>query len=181
VLKKTITYKDFNDEEVTEDFYFHLSKAELIEIELSHQGGLAESLRRIVASSDGKAIITEFKNIIMGAYGQRSPDGRRFVKSQDLRDEFAASPAYDVLFVELVTDTQAAIDFINGIVPSGLIEEAAKMVEAAGVNNTPAQVEPSTPPTEATIISRKEVEEMSTGEFAQLSGRIASGEVVLGD
>jgi hypothetical protein len=178
VLKKTITYTDFNDEEVQEDFYFHLSKAELIEIELSHQGGLAESLRRIVASEDGKAIITEFKEIILGAYGQRSPDGRRFIKNQDLRDEFLTSPAYDVLFVELVTDTDAAIAFINGIVPKGLVEEAAKVVEAAGANNTPAQVGP---PVDPVIISKAEINEMPPDEFAALGKRLADGEVVLGD
>jgi hypothetical protein len=178
VLKKTITYKDFNDEEVTEDFYFHLSKSELITIELSHQGGLAESLRKIVASEDGKAIITEFSSIILGAYGQRSPDGRRFIKNQDLRDEFATSQAYDALFVELVTDTDAAIAFINGIVPSGLVEEAAKMVEAAGASNTPPQVDP---PRELTIISRAEVDAMDAEEFKTLGPRIANGEVVLGN
>ena len=174
MLKKTIKYKDFNDEEVTEDFYFHLSKAELIEIELSHQGGLAESLRKIVASEDGKAIITEFKNIILGAYGQRSPDGRKFIKNQDLRDEFVASPAYDVLFVELVTDTDAAIEFINGIVPAGMVEDAAKMVEAAGTK----QVDPPRP---FTILTKAEVDAMPAEEFQKLAPRIASGEVVLGD
>ena len=82
MLKKTITYEDFNGDKVSEDFFFHLSKAELVELELSHKGGLSEALKRIVESEDGKAIIAEFKNIILSSYGQRSDDGKRFVKNQ---------------------------------------------------------------------------------------------------
>jgi hypothetical protein len=128
VLKKVIKYTNvFTDEEVEETFYFHLSKAELIELEMSTPGGLSESLKRIVASEDGKQIIAEFKNIILMAYGVRSEDGRFFKKNQEVRDEFQSSEAYSVLFFELVTDTDAAIDFITGVVPAGLAEEAAEI------------------------------------------------------
>ena len=99
MLKKTITYEDFNGEERSEDFFFHLSKAELVELEMSHQGGLSEALKRIVAAEDAKSIIAEFKNIILSAYGQRSEDGRRFTKNQTLRDEFESTEAYSVLFM----------------------------------------------------------------------------------
>lgn len=176
MLKKTITYEDFNGEEVSEDFYFHLSKAELVEMELSHKDGLGAALQRIVAAEDGKAIIKEFKGIILGAYGKRSEDGRRFIKSQILRDEFESSEAYSTLFVELVTDTDAAIEFINGIVPKNMAEEAAKMV-----NNTPAQLAPVVEPVEAVIVSRSEMNEMPAEEFVKLGPRIASGEVILGE
>lgn len=125
MLKKTITYKDFNDQEVSEDFYFHLSKAELVELEMSHRGGLSASLERIVASEDNKSIVQEFKNIILTAYGEKSDDGRRFIKNQELRDSFASTEAYSTLFMELVTDVNAATEFINGIMPAGLPEEAA--------------------------------------------------------
>jgi hypothetical protein len=129
VLKKTITYTDFNEEEVSEDFFFHLSKAELVELELSHEGGLSAALERIVAAEDGKSIIAEFKNIILGSYGQKSLDGRRFVKNAQLREEFESSEAYSVLFMELVTNTDAAIEFVNGIIPQGMEEEMGQLAE----------------------------------------------------
>lgn len=177
MLKKTITYEDFNGEEVSEDFYFHLSKAELITMELSHQGGLGAALQRIVAAEDGKAIIAEFKGIILGAYGKRSDDGRRFIKSQILRDEFESSEAYSTLFVELVTDTDAAIEFINGVVPKKLVDEAALVA-----NNTASpQIPPLVEPVEPIILSRVQVELMSTEEFTKLGPRIASGEIILGE
>lgn len=131
MLKKTITYEDFNGDTVSEDFFFHLSQAELVELELSHEGGLSESLKKIVAAEDGKAIISEFKNIIMTSYGVRSPDGKRFVKNQALRDEFESTEAYSTLFMELVMDTDAAITFVNGIVPAKMAVEAAKLAESS--------------------------------------------------
>jgi hypothetical protein len=127
LLKKRITYTDFNGEMTTEEFYFHLSKAELIEMEMSHKGGLHEYLQRIVASEDGKAIIEEFKDLILAAYGKRSEDGKRFIKNQDLRDEFASSEAYSQLFFELCTDAEKAAEFITGIVPPGLGDELANL------------------------------------------------------
>lgn len=142
MLKKTIKYKDFNDEEVSEDFYFHLSKAELVELEMSHEGGLSASLQNIIAAEDGKGIIKEFKNIILSAYGRKSPDGRRFIKSQELRDDFQASEAYSELFMELVTNTDAAIEFINGIIPQGMAEEAAKLASVGTPGNQPTPTEP---------------------------------------
>jgi hypothetical protein len=123
VLKKTITYEDFNGDTVSEDFYFNLSKAELVELETSHKEGLAESIKKIIEDQDGAGIIREFKKIILKAYGKRSPDGRRFIKNQDIRDEFESTEAYSVLFMELVTDAEAAADFINAVVPHGLIAE----------------------------------------------------------
>jgi hypothetical protein len=132
VLKKTITYQDFNGEMVSEDFFFHLSKAELVELEMSHSDGLSASLQRIIDAEDNKSIVAEFKNIILTAYGKRSSDGRRFTKNQELRDEFISTEAYSALFMELITDTDAAIEFVNGIIPQGLTEEAAK---AAGIDS----------------------------------------------
>lgn len=173
MLKKTITYEDFNGETVSEDFFFHLSKAELVEMELSYEGGLSEALKRIVAAEDTKAIISEFKKIVLGSYGKRSDDGRRFIKNQELRDEFESTEAYSTLFMELVTDTSAAIEFINGIVPSGLAEEAAQVVNAEKPALT-AVAEPQ-------IITRAEIQEMSGSEFAQLGARIASGEVKIAE
>jgi hypothetical protein len=125
VLKKTITYENFNGEHVSEDFYFHLSKAELVEMELSQPGGMQQHLQEIVTSEDGKAIIAEFKTIILQSYGERSEDGKRFIKTQALRDEFSSTEAYSQLFFELCTDAEKAAEFVNGIIPTGLAEEVA--------------------------------------------------------
>jgi hypothetical protein len=94
MLKKTITYESFDgDEKYTEDFYFHLSKAELVEIEMSHKGGLSNSIQNIVDAEDGKTIMEEFKKIILMAYGKKSADGKRFIKNEVYREDFIASNA----------------------------------------------------------------------------------------
>lgn len=118
MLKKTFTYTDFNGVERTEDHYFNLSKAELMEMELSTTGGLAEMINKIVAAQDAPAIVKMFKELVLKAYGQKSADGRRFIKSQELSDEFSQTEAYSQLFMELATDADAAAQFVNGIVPA---------------------------------------------------------------
>lgn len=117
MLKKTFTYTDFNGVERTEDHYFNLSKAELMEMELSTTGGLAEMINKIVAAQDAPAIVKIFKELVLKAYGQKSADGRRFIKSKELSDEFSQTEAYSQLFMELATDADAAAAFVNGIVP----------------------------------------------------------------
>ena len=117
MLKKTFTYTDYNGVERTEDHYFNLSKAELMEMELSTTGGLAEMINKIVAAQDAPAIVKIFKELVLKAYGQKSADGRRFVKSAELSDEFSQTEAYSQLFMELATDADAAAAFVNGIVP----------------------------------------------------------------
>jgi hypothetical protein len=174
VLKKTVTYEDFNGEEVTEDLYFHLSKAELIEMEMSHRGGLSEALKRIVAAEDGKAIIAEFKNIILGAYGKRSDDGRRFVKNQTLREEFESSEAYSTLFMELVTDTDSAINFINGIVPAKMAQEVGQLAEKKEATVTPLPPRIEVGPIQLT---KADIDEMPAEELKEITPRIASGEI----
>ena len=118
MIKKTITYVDYNDVERTEDFYFNLSKAELMEIEMSTSGGLVEMINRIVSAQDAPAIIKVFKDLILKAYGVKSLDGKRFEKSDKLRTEFEQTEAYSQLFMELSTDADAASKFVNGIMPS---------------------------------------------------------------
>ncbi len=174
MLKKTITYKDFNDEEVSEDFFFHLSKAELVELEMSHQGGLSEALKRIVAAEDGKSIIAEFKNIILSAYGKKSDDGRRFIKNQQLRDEFESTEAYSTLFMELVTQTDKAVEFINGIIPTGMAEDVAKLVE-----KKPELAVAETP--EPEMVTQAEMEAMSQEDLRSLGVRLASGEAKIAE
>lgn len=117
MLKKTITYTDYNGNERTEDFYFNLTKAEIMEMELGTTGGLSEMIQRIVSAQDAPAIIKIFKELVLKAYGQKSADGKRFIKSDELSTEFAQTEAYSQLFMELATDADAAAKFVNGIVP----------------------------------------------------------------
>jgi hypothetical protein len=175
VLKKTITYEDFNGETVSEDFFFHLSKAELVELEMSQDGGLSAALTRIVAAEDSKSIIAEFKKIILRAYGKRSDDGRRFIKNQELRDEFESTEAYSVLFMELVTNTDAAIEFINGVIPAGMAEEAAQV--ASGEEKPPDPALTVVPE----IVTREQISKMSEEELRHLGARISSGEAKVAD
>lgn len=118
MLKLTRTYSDYNGGTRTEDFYFNLTQAEITEMEVSVDGGLVEMINRIVAAQDGKQIIALFKDIILRAYGEKSPDGKRFIKTQELRDAFAQTEAYSDLFMELATDSNAAANFVNGIIPA---------------------------------------------------------------
>lgn len=124
MLKKTITYTDYNGTTRKEDFYFNLTQAEVTELEVSVEGGLVEMINRIVAAQNGKVIIETFKDIILRAYGEKSPDGRRFIKNQEVRDAFAQTEAYSKLFMELATDAKAASEFVNGIVPPKTEKEA---------------------------------------------------------
>lgn len=126
MLKKTITYTDYNGTERTEDFYFNLSKAELAEMELEIPGGMTEMLKRITAAQDTPSLVKIFKDLILRSYGVKSDDGKRFIKSQQLRDEFSQTEAYSELFMALSTDANAASEFINGIVPADVAKESAK-------------------------------------------------------
>jgi hypothetical protein len=118
MLKKTITYTDYNGNERTEDFYFNLSKAEIMEMELSTTGGIAEMVRKIVSAQDTPALVKIFKDLILKAYGEKSADGKRFIKSEELRDAFSQTEAYSELFMELSTNADAAAKFVNGILPN---------------------------------------------------------------
>lgn len=119
MLKKTITYNDYNDVERTEDFWFNLSKAEILEMEMSTAGGLAEMIQNIVATQDVPAIVKIFKELILKAYGKKSPDGKRFIKSDEIATEFSQTEAYSNLFMELATNADEAAKFVNGIIPAG--------------------------------------------------------------
>lgn len=117
MLKKTISYVDYDGNDRTEDFYFNLNKAEIVELELGTTGGLTKTLEKIVQEKDNKRIVEYFKDIILKAYGEKSADGRRFVKSQELRDAFEQTEAYAELFMELSSNAKAAAEFVSGIVP----------------------------------------------------------------
>lgn len=137
MLKRTIKYTDFNDQQVEEVLYFNLTKAELLEMELSANNGFGDTLQRIIAAKDNQALIAEFKKIILGSYGKKSEDGKRFIKSKELREEFEQSAAYSELFMELATDENAASDFIRGVIPTDLGQELDKEIKEAGKNALP--------------------------------------------
>ena len=118
MLKKTVTYTDYNGVERTEDFYFNLTKAEVTEMELSTAGGLEAMIRKIVAEKDAPAIVKIFKELVLKAYGEKSPDGRRFIKNDEVREAFSQTEAYSDIFMELATDADAAAAFVNGIIPN---------------------------------------------------------------
>lgn len=126
MLKKSITYTDYNGVERTEDHYFNLSKAEIMEMELSTTGGLTEYIQRIVAAKDSPTIVKIFKELILKAYGEKSPDGKRFIKSDELSTAFSQTEAYSQLFMELATDENKAAAFVNGIVPSDISKQLDK-------------------------------------------------------
>lgn len=125
MLKETMTYTDYNGVERTEDFYFNLTKAEIMEMEMGTTGGMAEMIQRIVAAQDGPAIIKIFKDLVLKAYGQKSPDGKRFIKNDALREEFEQTEAYSQLFMKLATDADAAAKFVNGIMPADLVQQSS--------------------------------------------------------
>ena len=125
MLKKIITYTDYNGVERTEPFYFNLSKAELMEMELGVTGGMTEMLNKIINAKDGPSLMKTFKEMIMKAYGVKSDDGKRLIKSEELSIAFTQTEAYSVLFMELITDDKAAADFVNGIIPNEIQAEVA--------------------------------------------------------
>lgn len=137
MLKKTIKYTDFNGVERTEDFYFNLTKAELTEMQLEKDGGLDTKIRKIVESKNIPEIIKMFKEIVLKAYGIKSDDGKRFMKSDKIREEFASTNAYSELFMELASNAEKASAFVNGILPTGLVpaEDAKALAQPESKNN----------------------------------------------
>ena len=133
MLKKRIAYTDYNGTKREEDFYFNLNKAEIMEMEMSTTGGLTEMINRIIETQDAPSIIKVFKDIIMKSYGEKSPDGKRFVKNQELSEAFAQTEAYSELFMELASDSEAASKFVNGIIPEDMAAEVAKQQKQASL------------------------------------------------
>lgn len=168
MLKKTVTYEDpFTGTEVSEDLYFNLTRAEIIEMEMGVEGGLKEHLEGIARAENGKQIMDEMKGIILKAYGKRTDNGK-FIKNPQIREEFESSEAYSTLFVEMVTQADAAVEFVNGIMPKGLadIQEELPDVERPNL----AVVE------EPRKLNRVEAAEM---DAAELRSGLAEGRYIL--
>lgn len=124
MLKKTISYVDYNGNERTEDFYFNLTKAEIAEMELSTVGGLTQMLRGMIAAQDMPAIVKFVKDLVLKSYGKKSPDGKRFIKSPELSEEFMQTEAYSQLFMELSTNADETSAFVTGILPEDIRAQA---------------------------------------------------------
>lgn len=123
MLKREIKYEDFDGNEVTEVFYFNLSKPELIELEVEQKGGLSAWIEGIVKSNDNKEIIAAFKKLVLLAYGEKSEDGKRFVKNDEIREDFSHTAAYQALFMDLAMNAGAAADFVKGVLPRDMVKD----------------------------------------------------------
>lgn len=172
MLKKTITYKTFDGETVTDDFYFNLTKAELLELELSEKGGFSETLKTIIAEQDPKILISRFKDLLHLAYGKKSADGKRFMKSEEIWDEFAETEAFSDLFMELATNDASAAAFVNAIVPADM---------AANSDQLQLPVSDTELPDDGTLIEvkRTQAEFMKTKlSEAQFEGWVSDKKIV---
>lgn len=127
MLKKTIKYEDYNGVEREEDFYFGLNKAEIFELQTTTEGGYNEQIEKAVKAHDMTTIMKLFKDIILRTVGKKSDDGKRFIKSKEISDEFEQSPAYPILFMELATDANAAKEFMSAIIPNLTPEQKAEV------------------------------------------------------
>lgn len=117
MLKKTIKFTDFDGLERKEDFYFNLTQAEIAEMELSTEGGLVKMVDKMIETKDNPKLVALFKDLILKSYGEKSPDGRKFMKSAEIRAGFEQTQAYSELFMMMLSDDKVAADFVNGIVP----------------------------------------------------------------
>lgn len=135
MLKLTKTFTDYDGNSRTEDFYFNLSKAELMKMEMGESGGLEKLLRKIIAEQDNVQIMKYFDEIISKAYGEKSADGRRFIKSPELTEAFKQTEAYSEIFMDLITDAGKAADFVNQVLPD--VSDLPSQVGAENVTNLP--------------------------------------------
>ena len=126
MYNKTVTYKDYKGNTRTEDFYFNLNKAELVELELSTNGGLTVMMDRIIAAQDNATLFKIFKDLVSKSYGVLSDDGRKFIKNQEVLDDFMQTEAYSIIFSELATNAEAAAEFFNNVIPQNLAKELAE-------------------------------------------------------
>ena len=130
MLKKTYTYTDYNGVERTETFYFHFTEAEILDMEMSTEGGFAERIQKIIDAKDQVSLMQVIKKFVIDAYGVKSEDGKRFIKNDTVRTEFLESPAYSQIWMELVMDDEVAADFINNVIPSGMKEKLEGLIKA---------------------------------------------------
>ena len=128
---KTIKYEDYNGNQREETFYFNLSKAEIIDLEWRTPGGLENHFKKILETLNGQQLADTFKMLIQKSYGVKDPEGRRFIKNEEVLKNFTETEAYSELYMQLATDDKAAAEFVNGIFPKDIVEQAKKQKEMA--------------------------------------------------
>ena len=144
MYQKAITYEDYNGVKKTKNFYFNLTRSEIAKMHLMTDGGLDQMIKKMIESGSNKEIFTYFENFVLSCYGEKSADGEEFIKNEEIREKFRNHPAYDVLFMELITDEKAAAefieggdkamsDFINAVVPRDM-QEAMKSSDPEALN-----------------------------------------------
>lgn len=142
MIKKTITYTDYRGVTRTDDFYFNYSRAELIEMEASTDGGLQEKIDKIAKSKSPKQAMPFIKDIILGAYGIKSDDGIRFHKSEEIRKSFEESEAYSELLMEFINDAvsggaEKVAQFINGLINSSGVANISALPKPETASSAP--------------------------------------------
>jgi len=135
MIAKTITYVDYNGDEQTETFYFNLSKRELLQMQMSKHGGYDTFIKKIIAAEDFNTVFNELESMVKKSYGVKTPDGR-FIKNNDLLAEFMSTEAYNDLIFELATNADEATKWVNGLIPSNLAEEVAKLESNKSAGNS---------------------------------------------
>lgn len=174
MIKKTVTYKDFNDEEQTDELLFHMSKADLIQLQMEEGGdGFGEYIQQITDAEDSAEVWRIFKKILKMSFGKKSPDGKRFIKTDEQWDEFTSSEAYSTLVMDLMSDPNAMAEFITKLVPQDLDADVAKITATNGAPQAAPAATNTAPPKQ---ISVREAAEMPGEELQQ---KLASGQYVL--
>lgn len=133
MLKKTIKYVDWDGNEREDDFYFNLTKTELVKMQMKGHGAFADKIRAIIKAKDTIELINLFDEIALMAYGEKSPDGRRFMKSEEISKSFTETPAYDALYFELVSDPEKFAAFINMLIPEDLAKQVEEMQKSGQI------------------------------------------------
>lgn len=134
MIKKTVTYTDYNGEQRTETFYFHYTEAEILDMEMSEEGSFADRIQRIIDAKDKTALMKLIKKFVIDAYGVKSEDGKRFMKNDELKTAFLECPAYSDIFMEMVTNDEIAAEFVNGVIPSTMKDRVAKLSNGKSTN-----------------------------------------------
>ena len=134
MIKKTVTYTDYNGEQRTETFYFHYTEAEILDMEMSEEGSFADRIQRIIDAKDKTALMKLIKKFVIDAYGVKSEDGKRFMKNDELKTAFLECPAYSDIFMEMVTNDEVAAEFVNGVITSTMKDRVAKLSNGKSTN-----------------------------------------------
>jgi hypothetical protein len=177
LFRKLVTYDDFNGEETTDELFFHLTKAEIIDLEVGTQkgeGSLTASLQRIIDTKNGEEMYRTFKHLLEISHGEKSDDGRHFVKNAQTRERFLSSGAYSALIEEMLENTDVAIEFVLNILPKGLQDEAQKLANAEGRKATEEREKFHGKPR---LVTHQQLVETPSEEVPELSRQIATGEV----